>query len=156
MKYWTVILILWFCFSCTNKKNKGLLEDTFEIIQHAHWNIQVTDDCHCIMTGRGGEVVDTIIKKIDFGELDLIRTLVRDEDSTYISYYHFEQGVGIDILYLTALPPPNPRVTEELYKELEYHNDVIGFSCKNEEQLNLIINNIKKIAKKCGASVSME
>ncbi len=143
----TVLLLL---IGCSNNENRRLLEDTIDIIKSGSnfKHFEIIDECHCIITAKDGESVDTIVKKVDFGELDYTHSLVVDSTHTYISYFVFDNGAGIDIIYLSPLP--NQPITPEMYKSVI---PGIGYSSNTEAQLNLVISNLRQVAKNCGATL---
>ena len=114
------------------------------------------DNCNCILKKTGGEApVDSIVTKINFGELDFIGTLTRDSTSTYIIYFEFNNGEGIDIIDLINASKSLP-ITSELYKELESYKDGFSVSLKDRKEFDLVLKNMIKVVKKCGASPTIK
>lgn len=145
--------------SCNHKKsNFNLFSKTLKKIEREtpfYLKIDVIDECTCIITEKGGELVDTISKKIFFGELDKLDTLINHQSETYISYYQFKEGKGIDIIKLIPFDSSQIKKLPHLYEKIERECDIFGFQHKNYLSQREAIKNLKKIAIACGASISI-
>ena len=89
--------------------------------------------------------------KIDFSKLGFLGTLTRDSTNTYIIYFTFDNGEGIDIIDLINASKSLP-LTSELYKELEFYKDGFSVALKDREEFDLVLKKMIKVVKRCGAS----
>lgn len=156
MNYIIMLICIWLLVSCqAPSKDTPLLGQTLEKIYAQSQNqigaYELVDSCSCILKYHAiGESVDTLIEKINFGKLNFVRQLIIDGNSSYNSYYYFDDGIGIDILRVSYYPHLPP-VTPQTYKMMEEHNQAIGFHMNTQSELNLVMTNIKQVAKNCGA-----
>lgn len=151
------VLLLVFCSCNENKSTLSLLTKTLKKIEKGtpyYLKLEVIDDCSCTITQDDGELIDQITTKVFWGELDKIDTLSNHKSKTYTSYFDFEEGKGIDIVNLIPLDSAQIPKLPELYKEIK--KNYTGFSFRHEtyEEQKIAIKNLKKIAIKCGASIT--
>ena len=150
-----MLVTLFSTIGCNTKNSKKQnLKQTLSLAKSEGDVIEILDECSCKWTTIVGEGIDTVIKKIDFKELDSINTHINiiEGDTLYYSAYYFNQSIGVDILYIT-LPPPHRLATKEDYEEIKSRCGRFGFLHENKSEQEKTANALHKIANDCGASV---
>lgn len=111
--------------------------------------------CQCLITEYGGEIVDTIITKINFKYLKDVKLKIFEKEKSIISYQTFTRPEGIEIVKIII---KSQESNSSLISKIHKAKTRISIDHKNEGKEKAIdfVKKIRIIAKNCGAKIKQE